>query len=371
MRPTLAALALFGLLLRLPLSGTSVGFDQTNLVSNGIVPANVIDSDLVNPWGIAFGPSTPFWIADNLTSQATLYTGTGAKQGLIVSIPPGGSAGRPTGVVFNSDANSFLGDHFLFATENGTIAGWNSGTAAAVRVDLSASDAVFKGLAIAGSRIYATDFRNAKVDVFDQNYAPVTGLGFTDPNIPAGYAPFGIADIGGFLYVTFAKQSAGKEIDVPGAGFGFVDKFNLDGTLAERLVSHGPLNSPWGLSLAPAGFGDVGGLLLVGNFGDGRINAFDPATGAFVTTLDRAGGNPITIDGLWALSFGNNGPGFSPDALYFTSGPSNLSGGLFGELQPAAQAAPEPGTTVLLCALLAGVVLIRSRGWSARSPDYK
>jgi uncharacterized protein (TIGR03118 family) len=282
--------------------------------------------------------------------------------------PPGSPAGTtaaPTGTVFNSGASggTFKGDRFLFATEDGTITGWQGGTAAVVRVDASPSGAVFKGLAIAGDRIYATDFVNGMVDIFDSSYMPVTlGGAFNDPTLPAGYSPFGIENIGGSIYVTYALKQPGGHDDVPGPGFGFVDKFDTDGTLQQRLIigipgdPSSPLNSPWGLALAPSDFGDLSNLLLVGNFGDGRINAFDPSTGAFVSTLNDSSGNPIINHGLWALKFGNSGPGFNPDHLYFTAGLNDEADGLFGVLSPV----PEPSTALLLAgALLLGAALRR------------
>ena len=259
-----------------------------------------------------------------------------------------------------------MGDGFIFATEDGTITGWQPalGTNAAVRVDLSASAAVYKGLAIAGNRIYATNFGNGTVDIFDStNYAPVNIAGaFTDPTLPSGYAPFGIENIGGSIYVTYAKKEMGGNDDEPGPGFGFVDKYDTNGTLIQRLITgvpgdpSSPLNSPWGLALAPSGFGPLANLLLVGNFGDGRINAFDPLTGAFVSSLNNTSGNPIEIDGLWALKFGNAGPGFSANKLYFTAGLNGEADGLFGSLQSV----PEPSTGLLLTgALLLGAAIRR------------
>jgi uncharacterized protein (TIGR03118 family) len=349
----------------------SVGFAQINLVSDGAVPANFIDPDLRNPWGISFGPMTPFWIADNGTGLSTLYNGAGLKQGLVVTIPPAPAnpftTATPTGTVFNSGAASgaFMSDRFLFATEDGTITGWSPGlgTTGAVRVDNSSS-AVYKGLAIAGNRIYATNFANGTVDVFDANYAQILPGAFTDPTLPSGYAPFGIENIGGSIYVTYAKKEPGGDDDVPGPGFGFVDKFDTDGNLTQRLVTgipgdpNSPLNSPWGMASAPSTFGDLAGLLLVGNFGDGRINAFDPVTGAFVSSLNDSLGNPIVNDGLWALKFGNSGPGFSPDTLYFTAGLNGEADGLFGSLQSEV---PEPSASWLMGGGLLLALWLRKR----------
>ena len=349
------------------LSGSTIGYFQTNLVSDGAVPATVIDPDLKNPWGISFSPTTPFWVSDNGTGLSTLYAGDGAKLGLVVTIPPApgspvGTLGTPTGTVFNSSPGNFFGDRFLFATEAGTIAGWQPalGTTAAVRVDNSGSGAVYKGLAIAGGNIYATDFAGNKIDVWTNGYtSPSLAAGaFTDPNLPDGFAPFGIQNIGGSLYVTYARKQPGGDDDVAGPGFGIVDKYDTNGTLVQRVINPGgALNSPWGLALAPVGFGDLSGLLLVGNFGDGTINGFDPTTGMFVSSLNDHGGSPIVIDGLWGLAFGNAGPGFDQHKLYFTAGLNNEENGLFGSLAPV----PEPGTMLLIGLSFWGLLLLRRK----------
>jgi uncharacterized protein (TIGR03118 family) len=242
------------------------------------------------------------------------------------------------------------------------------GTNAALEVNDSASGAVFKGLALAnngtGNFLYATNFNSGQIDVFNSSFAPVTlAANFTDPNLPAGYAPFDIEVIGGKLYVTYALQDTAKHDDVAGPGNGFVDVFDLNGNFLQRLVSNGPLDSPWGLALAPLSFGSYGGDLLVGNFGNGMINAFDPTTGAFLGTLSDSSDNPLVIQGLWGLAFGNGAQGTSTSSLYFTAGIPGPGGavedhGLFGSIQ----AAPEPGTIWLLAAAgLVGLCMRKKR----------
>ena len=345
-------------------------FGQTNLVSDLSGVARFMDSDLVNPWGIAFSPTSPIWVSDNHTGLATIYTGAGVKQqGLVVTIPaPGGGVGAPTGQIFNG-GSGFNADRFLFATEDGTIAGWRGalGTTAELAVDRSGFSAVYKGLALAtsgsNSYLYATDFHNGAVDVFDSTFTKVTlGGSFTDPTLPVGYAPFGIQAVGSQLYVTFALQDAAKHDDVHCPGCGFVDVFNTDGTFVKRLASMGSLNSPWGMALAPGNFGKFSGELLVGNFGDGTINAFDPSTGAMIGTVDGTNGMPLVNEGLWGLAFGNGANGTSVNTLYFTAGipgPDNIEDhGLFGAI-----ATPEPGTLTLLGSGLASLI---GYGWSRR-----
>ncbi len=326
-------------------------FKQTNLVSDGSVPATLTDPDLVNPWGLAESPTSPFWVANNHTGLATLYSVstdnlTVSKLGLVVTIPPaiGGPPSPPTGQVFNGGSGFVVGAspaRFLFDSEDGAISGWSGGTTAAIMVDHSGIGAVYKGLAIddANTFLFASDFHNGDIEKYDSTFTQVTGPGsFTDPNLPAGYAPFNLKVLGGELYVTYAKQDAGKMDDDPGPGNGFVDVFNLDGSLDKRLISGGALNSPWGLTIAPSSFGSFAGDLLVGNFGDGTINAFDPTTGAFVDALRGLNGQPIVITDLWALSPGNGGSGGGVDSLYFTAGLAGEAGGLFGSLTAVPEA---------------------------------
>jgi uncharacterized protein (TIGR03118 family) len=348
--------------------------DQTVLASLGFAPAAHTDARLHNPWGIAFAPTGPFWISDNGAGLSTLYDGAGNAQTLFVNIPASANPGAtspapPTGVVFNGSATDFnvagagTSAHFIFATEDGTIAAWNSGNAAVLKVNNAdfTNGPVYKGLAIGNNGtanfLYATNFRQGTIDVFDTNFTKVTlgtgGFGtFADPTIPAGFAPFGIENIGGKLFVTYAKQDAAKHDDVAGGGNGFVDMYDLSGHFLQRFASQGPLNSPWGLALAPVTFGTFAGDLLVGNFGNGLINAFNPSTGAFVGSLSDGQNHPISIDGLWGLTFGNNGSAGGAGTLFFTAGINGEADGLFGRLSAnvntvtVTDAALLPGTSV-------------------------
>ena len=340
-------------------------FTQTNLVSDTPGLAKTTDPNLVNPWGIALGLNSPFWIANNHTGTATVYDGNGqqipsAAAPLVVNIPaPGGGTGTPTGEVSNATSGFVVSaggtsapSSFLFATEDGTIIGWSGSvdrTHAIIAVDNSASGAVYKGLAqgfnATGAYLYATNFHAGTVDVFDQNFNPVHIPGaFTDSGIPAGYAPFGIQAINGNLYVTYAMQDAAKHDDVAGAGHGFVDVFDTQGTLLKRFTSQGQLDSPWGMAWAPINsYGDFSNALLVGNFGDGTIDAYDFDSGAFLGKLSDATGKPITDPGLWGLSFGDGAASTSPNTLYFTSGPGGEAHGLFGDLTLDPTTTPPPG----------------------------
>lgn len=329
-------------------------YAQHNLVSDGAVPADLVDAELVNAWGLAASSTSPWWIADNGTGLSTLYNGnTGAKSALTVTVP-----GAPTGVVFNGGTGFVVSNGtlegpalFLFASEDGTISGWNrdvTGTNAVVLVDNSAGGAVYKGLAIAstpeGDLLYATNFHAGTVDVFDSSFHPVPG-GFADPTIPDGYAPFGIKTFDDVVLVTYALQDADKHDDVPGQGHGYINMFDTAGRFLRRVTEKGQLNSPWGLAFAPGNFGKFSGHLLVGNFGDGRIHAFDPiklnGKGEFQHRgpLHSADGNPIEIDGLWGLAFGNGVNAGPTDVLFFTAGPFQEQHGLFGKLV----ATPPPG----------------------------
>ncbi len=321
---------------------------QRNLVSDIAGMAEKTDTNLVNPWGIAISGSSPFWVSDNHAGKSTLYDGNGIASSLVVTIPPpsgGTPPAAPTGVLFNSSTNFQVSPgaaaRFIFATEDGTIVGWNSGSTGIVKVDNSAAGAIYKGLGIGTSSgsnyLYAANFFAGTIDVFDQNYGSVTLPGnFLDPTIPSGFAPFNVQNIGGQLYVTYAKQDADKHDDVAGPGNGYVDIFDTSGNFVRRLISQGALNSPWGLALAPTNFGTFSGALLVGNFGNGKINAFDPATGTQLGTLQDPTGSPINIQGLWGLTFGNGGSGGDTRTLYFAAGIAGTNSiedhGLFGSI---------------------------------------
>jgi uncharacterized protein (TIGR03118 family) len=355
------------------------GYVVTRLVSNVPASAAMRDPVLQNAWGIAFSPAgSPFWVNDNATGCSTLYTGDGTKVGLQVSIPlPGGviapnscqpfdfsnppatAPAAPTGIVWNP-SGAFLVPGtktpaaFIFATEDGTLSAWAGGltpaTDAVLAVDNSANPtaaagAVYKslvlGLSAKGLLLYAANFRHATVDVFGPTganglfTAAATDGGFVDPDMPAGYAPFGIANIDGDLFVTYAKQNASQHDDVAGPGNGFVDVFDTDGHLLRRFASRGPLNSPWAVTRASFAFGRFSGRILIGNFGNGRINAFDNH-GQFAGELEDAQGNPVVIDGLWTLTLGG-GRGSNSDALYFAAGPNGETNGLFGTIAPASR----------------------------------
>ena len=314
---------------------------QTNLVSNAT------DADLINPWGLTRSATSFWWVSDNGTDKSTLYTGSGTKQSLVVTV-----AGAPTGVVFNGGAGFIVtGDtksgsaRFIFDTESGTIAGWSPGADshnnAIVEVNNPAG-AIYKGLAIAAfsgtTYLYAANFKSGKVDVFNSNWMPATVPGgFTDLALPPHYAPFNIQTTGNNIFVTFAKQSAellaGTSADEEhGRGLGFVDEFDSSGNLLLRL-QHGPwLNAPWGVALSPANFGQFSNNILVGNFGSGEIAAFDHTTGEFLGRLHGARGT-LVIDGLWAIMFGGGAPNNGlTNELFFTAGPNDESDGLFGKL---------------------------------------
>lgn len=352
-------------------------FAVTNLVSDGFVPAVTVDPNLVNPWGIARTATSPLWVADNGTGMATVYNGAGSKLPINVTVaPPTGqtSTAAPTGQVATGSTTDFLlttnpnsAAAFIFDTEDGTISGWSSNVSATnsilqVNNFANGAGAVYKGLAISGAPgsevLYAANFRSGAVEMYNNHFG-LTGT-FTDPTVAPGYAPFNVQVLNGNLYVTYALQDGARHDDVPGAGNGYVDEFSLSGVFEKRLVSlGGQVNSPWGLDIAPSSFGTFAGDLLVGNFGDGTISAFDPTSGAFEGTLDGTDGKPLMLGDLWALTTGNGGLGGSPNAVYFTTGITDEAHGLLGSITPV----PEPATWAMMIAGLGmmGAALRRSR----------
>lgn len=380
-------------------TGTPVTVLETDLVAddpqfvdrNGILHgAAVVDPSLVNPWGVTESSGSPFWVSDNNQGVATIYNVPGANNtpvsinALVVSIPSPSAAldraGAPTGAVFNTDGGAQGGFKiagvnknntmtsapavFLFATEDGTIVGWNpginpsgfdpakAGTYGIIAVDNSANPtaadgAVYKGLAIAtdasgNTFLYAANFRAGTVEAYDSSFKRVSLApdAFTDPRLPHRYAPFNIVLASGVLFVTYARQDKAKHDSVAGHGRGFVDTFDLSGHMLARFASRGQLNSPWGVVQAPASFGQSAGAILVGNFGNGQINAFDPGTGAFLGKVVNTLGQVIEIDGLWTLRVGNGHAGGDANTIYFTAGPNGEKDGLFGSLAPVAPGTP-------------------------------
>jgi uncharacterized protein (TIGR03118 family) len=337
------------------------GYQLQILVSDGVVAAKnpTPDPNLINAWGLAFSATSPAWVADNGMGLSTLYDGNGNILSLVVQIPSPSAptGGTPTGVVANvsTAATSFpvagAASRFLFSTEDGTIVGWSGGTQAIIAVDNSApppagTSALYKGIALSaggtGQLLYATDFHNGRVDVFNNTFAPATTLpagAFTDPNLPAGYAPFGIQAIGGNIYVTYAKQVPGSNDEAHGKGLGVVDVYDPNGVLLDRIATHGNLNAPWGIAQAPAGFGKFSNSLLIGNFGDGSINAYDSRTHESLGQLRGQDGKAIKIDGLWALEFGNGFNSQPVNTLFFTAGPGDENDGVYGRIDPPAPSA--------------------------------
>jgi len=334
-------------------------YQQTNLVTSAT------DPDLINPWGISFSSTSPFWVSNNGTGTSTLYNTAGQKLGLVVSMPAGSEP--ITGQVFNGSSN-FNGDNFLFASENGTIAGWRGALGTTAEQLFSVTSAIFKGLAISSARdlLYAANFGSGGIDVFNSSGRIAS---YFDPNAPSGYAPFNIQNLGGKFYVTFAQKETNGNDDVPGVGHGLVDVFDPTTNTFTRLVTGsgaggtvGALNSPWGMALAPSTFGQFGGSLLIGNFGDGTINAFDPNSGALLGTLKDGNGNPVVNPGLWGLTFGNGGNGGDKNTLYFTAGGADEGSGVFGQIRSI----PEPSSAVLgLIAI--GLVAVHRRFKTALS----
>jgi uncharacterized protein (TIGR03118 family) len=359
----LALLAGIGLLVVLVVPATARNINSINAYSvhnlQSDVPgrAAATDPDLVNGWGITASGTSPWWVSDNGTHKSTLYNGqTGAKvTTVIVSIPgsDGPGTGAPTGTVFNTSllttdfvitgsTGATSAARFMFDSEDGTISAWNGGPAAVIAAT-SKNGAIYKGLAIGqvttgqstATYLFATDFHNNHVDVYDSSFVLQDwGSAFVDPGIPDGYAPFGIQNIAGQIFVTYAKQDADAHDEIAGEGLGFVSAFGTDGSFHGRVASRGDLNAPWGLAWAPSDFGKFSGHLLVGNFGDGRINAFRSTASGWEARGKLKGTNhrPISIDGLWGIGFGNGFASGPTNTLYFAAGPDGEAHGLFGSI---------------------------------------
>ena len=324
----------------------------TPLVSDGGVPAAFNDPHLKNGWGVAFNPNGFVWVANNGTATSTLYDGDGRPQSLVVTVPGvAGAPGKPTGIVFSGSANFVVTRNgvsgpgrFIFAGEDGSISAWAPNvapTSALLAIDNSAEHSSYKGLALAangqGNFLYAADFHNARIDIYDATFKRVHWAGaFIDPKLPAGYAPFGIQNLQGDLYVSYAKQDVDARDEVAGRGLGIVDVFDPSGKLLRRVATGGHLNAPWGMALAPAEFGRFGNTLLVGNFGDGRISSFDARTGEFMGQLRTPNGRPVSISGLWGMAFGNGISNQPTGTLFFAAGPNDEANGLYGRIEPAA-----------------------------------
>ena len=342
-----ATLVAAGIVLSAPASADPALYEIVPLVSDVVGVAPTPDPDLANPWGVAFNPTGVVWVADNHTGRSTLYDGHGTKQALVVTIPAADAAGTgsPTGITFNGtgdfkiavapDATPIVAP-FIFVSEDGVVSAWAPSLTTAQVVATNAA-ANYKGVAIAGdgvaNRLYAADFVGNKIDVYTNAFAPTTvDGGFVDASIPPGYGPFNIMAFQGNLYVAYAK--VGDEGDeVVGRGLGFVRVFDAEGFLLKRLISRGPLNAPWGMALAPAGFGRFSNRLLVGNFGDGLINAFDVADGHHVGRLRTGKGKPEGIEGLWGIAFGNGLRDQPTDVLFFAAGIEDEEHGLYGRIE--------------------------------------
>ncbi len=354
-------------------------FSFTTLVSDTAgTGALVVDPNLKNPWGVVFGPTTPVWVANNHSETSTLYDGNGKAQPLVVNTVPNGAVTfDPTGIVFNGSTTDFMVTSagktgpalFIFSGEGGMIAGWspavdrNNTVITYPAAGGDSGGAIYKGLAIAkngtASFLYATDFHNNKVDVFDTTFAKqtLTAGAFADSKLPAGYAPYGIQAIANGaagatqIYVSYAKQDADAKDQVIGAGLGVVDIFDVSGTLIKQLIpAGGALNGPWGMALAPADFGTLSNMLLVGNFGDGKINGYDPATGTFVGAISDSAGAAFAIPGLWGIAFGNNAANQPHNTLFFAAGTNDEANGAYGRIDlgapPTLNAPPVVALTV-------------------------
>ena len=358
-----------------PAAQTGSGFADSALVSDkvGVVATTTtIDANLSNPWGLAIAPGLPFWVSDNNSNLATLYSGAGAIQTntvtgnteIGIAIPPSaaGVPANPTGQVYNGNGGFLIPTSagqesalFIFDGEGGTIAAWANGSGASAvtayddGVANGANHAVYKGLALGtvngATFLYATDLHNNKVDVFDSQFTkPAAMQGkFVDPTIPTGFVPFGIAALNGQLYVSYTKQDAAKHDETTGAGLGYVDVFDFSGNFVSRFASAGALNAPWGMAVAPAGFGSLAGDLLVGNFGDGKINVFAPNGNTSATSmgpLSVVNGATVTIPGLWSLVFGNGDSDKPATTLFYTAGFADQTDGVFGSIAVSSATTP-------------------------------
>jgi len=348
-----ATLFAVSLALASPTIAAPSAYAVTNLDSDVPGAALHTDPNLVNGWGVAFNPNGFVWVADNVSGKSTLYDGNGVVQGLVVTIPAatGTGTGSPTGITY-SGSNDFAivtgppppaggpaptaPSRFIFASQDGLISAWAPGLTVAVRAATNPA-AVYTGVAIAGNgtanQLYAADFPGGKIDVYTSTFAPTTVPGgFVDDKLPSGYGPFNIMNIQGNLYVAYAKIDPDTGDEVAGAGLGFVDVFDADGFLLRRVASRGPLNAPWGMALAPAGFGRFSNMLLVGNFGDGTINAFDPVLGISLGRMRTSDHKELHIDGLWGIAFGNGVQHQPTDTLFFAAGPDDEEHGLYGRI---------------------------------------
>lgn len=324
-------------------------FNETLLDSDGSIVATKADPDLQNGWGVAFNPTATMWVSDNNTQKASLFDGNGNIQSLVVSIPAGTNGpASPTGIIFNPTTDFMISANggalnkavFIWATFAGTIAAWSPNvlpTDAVTAFDDAAGGANYKGITMVNvngqNRLYATDFHNAKVDMFDAQFNKIQPAGqFVDPNMPAGFAPFGIQHLGNSVFVTYAQQNAAKAAQVVGDGLGVLDEFDLNGNFIRRIVSNGGvLNAPWGMVLAPSNFGPLSNMMLVGNFGSGFIEVFNPTTGQDMGKLTLGTGQPFLQKGLWGMSFGNNVDNQPSNTLFFAGGPTPTTG-VFGRI---------------------------------------
>jgi uncharacterized protein (TIGR03118 family) len=371
---------------------TASAYSMSKLVSDGSVAAISKDSHLVNPWGIVMAPGAPVWVANNSSQTSTVYDGKGTIQTTVVAIPPGlNGAADPTGIVFNATSGFVIAKgaasapaKFIFDGEGGTISGWSPQVDpqnTVVMYDDGAGGAVYKGLALAAdaagiNRLYATDFHNGKVDVFDATFKKVNvSGGFVDSTLPASYAPFGIQTLvvqnQTLIFVTYAKQQPPDNHDnADGAGLGLVDVYDVNGTLKSHLIPvGGKLNGPWGIALAPTTFGSLSNKLLIGNFGDGVINAFDPVSGAFVGSIDDAMGQAIATPGLWGIAFGNGAQDQPASTLYFAAGIANEADGLYGRIDLGANPPDIVAPTTTITSPSANVTLSGTVSITATASD--